>query len=87
MYSAILLAGGKGARMQKSVPKQYLLLAGKPVIIHSLERLDELDEISEIVVVCEQEYTATITQLLTILQRKFFLPWPDRQDKNLCTMG
>lgn len=65
MYSAILLAGGKGARMQKSVPKQYLLLAGKPVIIHSLERLDELDEISEIVVVCEQEYTETITQLLT----------------------
>lgn len=64
MYSAILLAGGKGARMQKSVPKQYLLLAGKPVIIHSFERLDELDEISEIVVVCEQEYTATITQLL-----------------------
>ena len=75
--------------MQKSVPKQYLLLAGKPVIIHSLERLDELDEISEIVVVVSRN----IPQLLhncshnTILQRKFFLPWPDRQDKNLCTMG
>ena len=64
MYTAILLAGGKGTRMQESVPKQYLLLAGKPVIIHSLERLDELDEISEIVVVCEQEYTASITQML-----------------------
>ncbi len=64
MYSAILLAGGKGKRMQQSIPKQYLLLAGKPVIIHSLERLDELDEISEIIVVCEKEYITVLTLLL-----------------------
>ena len=59
-YSFILLAGGSGTRMQKSTPKQYLLLAGKPMIMHILERIDPLDEIDEVVVVCESSYKETI---------------------------
>src|SRR3989337_1767411 len=35
--SAILLAGGKGKRMQSSTPKQYLPLGGKPLALYSLE--------------------------------------------------
>ena len=46
--------------MQKSTPKQYLLLAGKPMIMHILERIDPLDEIDEVVVVCESSYKETI---------------------------
>lgn len=34
---AILVAGGKGLRMQSNVPKQFHILAGKPVLQHSLE--------------------------------------------------
>ncbi len=36
---AFIPAGGRGLRMQSSVPKQYLLLSGRPVILHTIERL------------------------------------------------
>lgn len=60
MFSAIVLSGGKGKRMEKDTPKQYLLLAGKPIIMHSLERIDSIVNINEIVIVCEKEYINTI---------------------------
>ncbi len=34
---AIIVAGGSGTRMGSSMPKQFLDLRGKPVIIHTLE--------------------------------------------------
>ena len=56
MYSAIILAGGTGSRMQQSVPKQFLALAGKPMILHTLERLERINEIDEIIVPCYPQY-------------------------------
>jgi 2-C-methyl-D-erythritol 4-phosphate cytidylyltransferase len=35
----IIPAAGSGSRMQSEVPKQYLLLAGKPVLQHTLDAL------------------------------------------------
>ena len=34
----IIVAGGKGERMGASIPKQFLELAGKPILIHTLEK-------------------------------------------------
>ena len=36
---ALVPAGGQGLRMQAPLPKQYLPLLGRPVILHTLERL------------------------------------------------
>lgn len=36
-YYAIIVAGGTGSRMQHTLPKQFLPLAGKPVLMHSME--------------------------------------------------
>ncbi|WP_219226284.1 2-C-methyl-D-erythritol 4-phosphate cytidylyltransferase [Pedobacter antarcticus] len=36
-YIAIIVAGGKGSRMNHAVPKQFLELQGKPVLMHTLE--------------------------------------------------
>ncbi len=36
---ALVPAGGQGLRMQAPLPKQYLPLLGRPVILHALERL------------------------------------------------
>lgn len=36
---AVVPAAGVGARMRSAIPKQYLPLAGRPVILHTLERL------------------------------------------------
>lgn len=35
---AVLVAGGSGTRMGSTVPKQLLMLAGKPVLLHSIEK-------------------------------------------------
>lgn len=53
--SAILLAGGKGIRMGESVPKQFLPLAGRAVILHSLEKFEACDAISEIILVLPED--------------------------------
>ena len=65
MFTLILLSGGAGTRMKYAVPKQYMLLAGKPVIMHILERLDSIQAISDIVVVCAPEYEGTITEMVS----------------------
>ncbi len=64
MYTLILLSGGTGSRMQNAVPKQYLLLAGKPVIMHILDRVDRLEMVSEVIVVCTKEYESAIELML-----------------------
>jgi 2-C-methyl-D-erythritol 4-phosphate cytidylyltransferase len=38
MRSAVILAGGKGLRMQTDIPKQFLELNGKPVLMRTLEQ-------------------------------------------------
>lgn len=48
--TAIVLAGGSGKRMNSSVPKQYLMLAGKPVLYYALHAFDESD-VTDIVLV------------------------------------
>lgn len=40
-HTAIVLAAGKGSRMQSAVPKQYLELCGKPVLYYSLAAFEE----------------------------------------------
>lgn len=63
-YNVILLAGGTGSRMQNSIPKQYLLLAGKPLIMHSLEKINAINEVSKVVIVCADEYRNTINKMI-----------------------
>ena len=36
MLQVVIVAGGKGLRMESEVPKQFLLLAGKPLLMHSI---------------------------------------------------
>lgn len=55
-YSFILLSGGIGKRMQLNIPKQFLLLAGKPIFIHVLEKIETIEEIREIIIPCPQDF-------------------------------
>ncbi|WP_411274645.1 2-C-methyl-D-erythritol 4-phosphate cytidylyltransferase [Daejeonella sp.] len=36
-YYAIIVAGGAGSRMQSEFPKQFMLLNGRPIIMHTIE--------------------------------------------------
>lgn len=48
--AAVVLAGGRGKRMNMNIPKQYIELNGKPLICHTLECFEQ-SFIDEIVVV------------------------------------
>ncbi len=47
----IILAGGKGARMESEIPKQFIPIQGKPVIMHTIEKFRSFDPKIEIIVV------------------------------------
>ena len=54
---ALIVAGGSGTRMGTDIPKQFLELAGRPVLMHSIERFRAFDEtIGIIVVIPENQF-------------------------------
>lgn len=52
MNIAIVIAGGSGKRMGQDVPKQFLTVNDKPIIIYTLENFQNNESIDEIIVVC-----------------------------------
>ena len=64
MYTLVLLSGGIGSRMHNNIPKQYMLLAGKPMIMHVLEKVNAIDTIAQIVIVCAEEYQSSLNLML-----------------------
>lgn len=53
--AAVIVAGGSGKRMGTTVKKQFIQLRDKEVLAHTIEAFNEVDEISEIIVVVGQE--------------------------------
>ena len=58
MNIAIIAAAGAGTRMASDRPKQFLLLAGTPVIVHTLKAFEQCDSIHEVIVVLPAEQSA-----------------------------
>ena len=85
MNYALILAGGVGQRMRNSgMPKQFLEVFGKPVIIYTLEKFDRCKEIDKIVIACNASWTEHMQGLLERFQIKKVLQivpgGKDRQD-------
>ncbi|XP_010523431.1 PREDICTED: 2-C-methyl-D-erythritol 4-phosphate cytidylyltransferase, chloroplastic isoform X1 [Tarenaya hassleriana] len=80
--SVILLAGGQGKRMGMSIPKQYLPLLGQPIAVYSFFTFSRMNEVKEIVVVCDPFYRDVFedAQELVDIDLKFALPGKERQD-------
>lgn len=57
MNIALIFAGGVGKRMNsKDRPKQFLLVHGKPIIVHTIELFEYHEQIDGIVVVCVKDW-------------------------------
>ena len=52
MTIAIIIAGGSGQRMRGEIPKQFIEVDGRPVIIYTLETFERCPEIDAVAVVC-----------------------------------
>lgn len=48
---ALIVAGGIGSRMNAHIPKQYLLMNGKPVVMHTLEQFARTKNTVELILV------------------------------------
>ncbi|MDD5561797.1 MAG: 2-C-methyl-D-erythritol 4-phosphate cytidylyltransferase [Candidatus Omnitrophica bacterium] len=64
MLSAILLAAGKGSRLNSRTPKPLVKICGKPAIIYSLESLNRHPVIDEIVLVLNRANRGQISRLI-----------------------
>ncbi|MBU0986759.1 MAG: 2-C-methyl-D-erythritol 4-phosphate cytidylyltransferase, partial [Proteobacteria bacterium] len=53
--SAVIVAAGKGTRMNHDIRKQYLLLAGRPILTHTLMVFEACEQIDQIVVVIPED--------------------------------
>ncbi|MCI8357898.1 MAG: 2-C-methyl-D-erythritol 4-phosphate cytidylyltransferase [Lachnospiraceae bacterium] len=65
MNIAVIFAGGIGARMYSGeIPKQFLRMHQKPIIIYTLEVFDAHPEIDAIVIACKEEWIEYLKNLI-----------------------
>ncbi|MCP9750726.1 2-C-methyl-D-erythritol 4-phosphate cytidylyltransferase [Ferruginibacter sp. HRS2-29] len=55
---AVIVAGGSGVRMNSKVPKQFLLLKGKPVLYYTIDAFLKAYEDIQIILVLPEEHVA-----------------------------
>lgn len=61
---AIIVAGGSGSRMNTELPKQFLEIAGIPVIIRTIRKFEKL--VDDIIVVLPEQYLTYWNELLSL---------------------
>ena len=62
--AVIIVAGGTGSRMGISIPKQFLEIAGKPVILHTIDKFLAFDPNIDMILVINQDYIHFWDQLI-----------------------
>ena len=65
MDYVIIVAGGKGLRMGSDIPKQFLPIGGRPVLMRTIERFREYSEALQIILVlpkAQQDYWCELCQ-------------------------
>ncbi len=65
MNIAIIFAGGSGVRMGAGVPKQFLEINGKPILVHTLSLFEEHHEIDKIYLAVLEDYIPYVWALAT----------------------
>lgn len=73
----LLIAGGSGERMRQDIPKQFLTVNERPVIIYTLEAFQKHPEIDAIAVVCLEGWESVLwayANQFNITKLKFVIP-------------
>jgi 2-C-methyl-D-erythritol 4-phosphate cytidylyltransferase len=63
-YSIIITAGGIGKRMGGTLPKQFILVEGKPILMHTLEVFHAFDSSAQIIITLPNEWVAYWKELV-----------------------
>ena len=68
---AIITAAGIGKRMNANQPKQYLELAGRPILSHTLEKFERAKSVDAIVLVCD---VSSLSLVKSVILKKYPSP-------------
>ncbi|WP_413538297.1 IspD/TarI family cytidylyltransferase [Enterococcus malodoratus] len=60
MITALIIAGGVGKRMGQDIPKQFITIEGKPIIIYTLESFEHHPLVDRVLVVCKSGWEETL---------------------------
>lgn len=88
MNYGLILAGGVGQRMRRTgMPKQFLEVFGKPIIIYTLQKFEYCVDIDEVIIACHfswKEYMESMIQRYGLKKVKAVVSGgKDRQDSVL----
>ena len=61
---AIILASGKGSRFENDLPKQFVKIAGKTVLEHTVDIFEKNPLINEIIIVITPEYRSLAEEII-----------------------
>ena len=89
MNIAVLLAGGSGRRMGGPEPKQFIEVAGRSILEHSIRAFHSHDSIDEIVIVAHADYIDRIKDIAAPYPKvKHVVPGgKERYDSSLAAIG
>ncbi len=63
--AAVVAAGGTGTRMKHAVPKQFLEIAGKPILLHTIANIASLEVVRQIIVALPAEHIPAANAILS----------------------
>ena len=70
----VILAGGSGRRLGSELPKQFIVIAGKTVLAHTLHTFEKQKRIDEIIIVVHKDYIGEIVRLEGFQKVKHIVP-------------
>lgn len=65
--AVVIVAGGVGSRMNADIPKQFIAVNKKPLIVYTIAAFVEIEDFnfSEFVIVCHQDYIKQLEDILS----------------------
>ena len=69
---AIIVAGGKGERMNSDIPKQFLDIQGKTILMHTLEAFYKFDATIQLILVLPEVHIDFWKKLCQKFKEKTF---------------
>jgi len=87
----IILAGGNGSRFGGNLPKQFIKVAGKTIIEHTLDIFQKCDSIDEVAIVINPSFTNEIETIVNNNQynkvKKILLGGKERSDSSIAAIN
>lgn len=91
MNIAVILAGGSGSRLGNDAPKQFLKVAGKKVLEHTIEVFENAKGIDEICIVSRMDYISDVESIVVnngyLKVKKILAGGKERYDSSLAAIN